>query len=249
MILKLDNFDVKFFPEFGDNIVPDVQNKVFFQAKSIPEDEEDDAEPIEFTKAELYKFENRIAKIVLGNIKHINNGRAYFSYTPSLADDESWFLKVYRGDDASVVKRFDLQKPSKSCTLGATLVKNTDDDIGVYKKDDMLRFRVQTNERFDGLKRNVSAEIWMKDIYVMKYDLDLKHKGSAAKEFSFSLNDRVYSKLPNGGVMVMKLVDDSFWIRPVKKEEKKTDPISVDKDAKVIRKVAMPEPEPLPVKI
>lgn len=99
MILKLDNFDVKFFPEFGDYIVPNVTNKVFFQAKSIPEDDEDDAEPIEFTRAELHLNKSGQTTVLLGNIKHLNNGRSYFSYTPS--DDvkyESWFLKVYRGD-------------------------------------------------------------------------------------------------------------------------------------------------------
>jgi hypothetical protein len=87
-VIKKDDFEVEFFLESCDYLVPDVNNKVYFEVYALQTNGEKMF--IEFTGAQLLKD----SSIVIDYIQHWHNGKSFFEYTPKIGD--VYKLRVYR---------------------------------------------------------------------------------------------------------------------------------------------------------
>ena len=86
-VLTQDNYEVDFFYESQEFLVPDVNNKMYFQVYN----KEAEKMPIEFTKAQLIDMKDTV---VVDEIKHLHNGRSSFEFQPNQA--LSYKLRITR---------------------------------------------------------------------------------------------------------------------------------------------------------
>jgi hypothetical protein len=121
-ILKADEFDVQFSPEWSvsGRLAGNVKNKVYFQVLST-----ESSAPIEFHSAEVIEVKAAARTVVVADIKHVNNGRSSFEFVPEVSAASStgfvlYYLKVVRseGDEG---KEFALPEVDGTTTLSATI--------------------------------------------------------------------------------------------------------------------------------
>ncbi|CDW88298.1 a-macroglobulin complement component [Stylonychia lemnae] len=200
-IVQVDNLVVEFFPETF-NYVYDTINKVYFQVYA----NSDKVDFVEIQQAQLLLLPNSSidlsnAQAVQSNINTVNQGRGYFNFTPTQAND--YYLR-FEVNGIEVVRPLNVsQQPD---------IQNLEINFGIMSKvisnDEDLVVLLQTNSLVNP-----------SDLYVV--GVFNKEKILYLEEYQFTqlqtneiiINASEFS-LPNGGVLrvaVFKVINALIW--------------------------------------
>jgi len=117
---------------------------VYFQVIS-----KENSEAIEFAKAELIQVNAGSKTVVLNNIKHVNNGRSSFEFTPLYNGEGSssfviYYLKIVKTAGEASSKEFELPKVNKNQMLSVTFP--SDDSLFNLKAGYQLSMNVHSTD-------------------------------------------------------------------------------------------------------
>jgi len=204
-ILKKDEFDVQFSPEWSVSglLAGGVKNKVYFQVLST-----ESSAPIEFYSAEVIEVKAGTKRIIVEDIQHVNNGRSSFEFVPEFSEDSSdgfvlYFLNVVKSAGDEGVE-FGLPRVDEAQTLSATI---HDDSHLNLKFGDTLQLKLNTPGTGTD-EANLRIQLLNRDIAVYQGQQSV-NLADTATDYSIEFNEELTDKVPNGGILVLRIYDGS----------------------------------------
>lgn len=190
-----DKFNTVFYPEFTNDLVKDVPNKMYFQVVSKPKTKEAKMSHIEFHHAFL--VEN--SQIIVKDIIHIHNGRGFFTFKPKKGNFYSLFVKKSKADVTP--EEFKLPIVNENLKMIALIVKSV-----VSFTDKTLDVNLLTTDAFE--KGQVQVTVSNKENRLITKDVKFDKGGAQQKTVSIDLQF-IYKDSPNGGAFILKVSSKS----------------------------------------
>jgi hypothetical protein len=138
---------VDFFPEYNDAIIPDVDNRVYIQVKSVPRNPSEEPTFVEYNEIRLKDS----AGAVLTTSKHVHNGRGYFTFKPTKTTE--YTLEVQRTAKSEWQS---FKVPGTTDDISPVMIK-----LGktVYNEEDkQIVIEIESNIKEDGNQVNITVQ-------------------------------------------------------------------------------------------